>query len=817
MMTPYADGDWPSSRVRLRMNRIRRCALGPSLEDPRVRLGALLALLLVGACDCGGMPPDISPIDGGATLCVVNSDCGDGAYCGEGGFCIEGLPPGTCETDEDCDGEEVCIFPDGSDIGACLNPHACDTDDDCQEGQICEDGDGDGYRDCLFSGCEDDAECVEEIGADCSINEEAKCIARACVCRDLCGADCGEGSQCCALPGTTAICIDDPGPCAMLECEPGYAGATDSYGDWESPTCDYADAQCACEELPPLPPGTVGTPHELATDGDGRVWAVAYNETYGDVVVVQVSTTSPLSGWRHVDGVPPVSDDAPIVAGPSGPRGGVEEPGPDVGRWLDASFTSNNIRHIVARDDTHGVLRHIYGPPEGPFLTRDLDTDGDAGFAPRILFDAQDRPVVSHVVRNNGAGRSVLRVMSASAADASPAQWTTYSVDDFPLSQVACQGGCADGFVCPEPANPNAVPACVPEVEDCGACDGICTSSGCEVAATAAPFKQSLIYDSLDLARSGGDFMVFGHDPRDGELIGHRTTSGSLFTGTATFGTSTLLSQADEDLGGRPAAARGGAGFYVASTDTTGRRLTLLETSATLTVVGELDIDDGERPHPSGATGHHAVDNAAIGLDDGGEGVIAWQDGTTGAVWGRWLLAGGALGAPQILGGAGAGSSYEGFYGFSVDVAAAPSGPVVTAQRVWLGMDPQVSELVRLPAPARCPDDDAFEDNDDQASASPIDPSEAVTGMICPDDDDFYELSVPGACSVMAELVFRDAAGDLDLRLLDSTGATVDSSASVTDYETVDADVSAGTYTLRVYGFNGAENGYALRVEVDCP
>ena len=168
------------------------------------------------------------------------------------------------------------------------------------------------------------------------------------------------------------------------------------------------------------------------------------------------------------------------------------------------------------------------------------------------------------------------------------------------------------------------------------------------------------------------------------------------------------------------------------------------------------------------------------------------------------------------MGGAGLGSSYQGFHGFSVAVALAAQGPVVTTQRSWLAAEPPVSELVQLAAPVRCPDDDLYEENDDDLSAAPITTSEAITAIICPDDEDFYEIDVPANCTLLAELIFRHAAGDLDLRLRDAGGTTLASSLSVSDYETIETDLSAGLYTFRINGFNGAENGYALRANLDC-
>jgi hypothetical protein len=465
------------------------------------------------ACQCGVPETD----DGGtdAIPCIVNSDCGDDAHCDDG-FCVDGLAPGTCRGDEDCEGEEICLFPEGSDVGACVNPHACTVDGDCLEGQVCEDGNDDGFRDCLYAGCETDAECEVELAGQCGINDAARCVARACVCRDLCGAPCGEDRQCCGLEGTTATCIDDPGPCGTFTCDPGFAGVASSFGDWESPLCGYADEVCSCEELPPLPAGVIGNAQVLRASPNGALYVIAYDGTYGDVVIAP-AVAGPVSGFRHIDGVPPVSVDAPIVAGPSGPRGGIEAPGPDVGAALDAAFGPDGTLYVVAYDATAGALRLLVGDPEGDMSGSVIDDADEVGRAARVHVTADGTLVVSAVARRTSTSQSELRVYGASLPVADGSAFSMRVVDSEPLTGVECEGGCAEGEVCVAAIAPALVALCEPEGVGCDCPDtDVCTLQGCLLKGDAAPLERALVVDGQALTSTAQGVVIIGHEPRAG-------------------------------------------------------------------------------------------------------------------------------------------------------------------------------------------------------------------------------------------------------------------------------------------------------------
>jgi hypothetical protein len=94
----------------------------------------------------------------------------------------------------------------------------------------------------------------------------------------------------------------------------------------------------------------------------------------------------------------------------------------------------------------------------------------------------------------------------------------------------------------------------------------------------------------------------------------------------------------------------------------------------------------------------------------------------------------------------------------------------------------------------------------------------ALNGRICNsavtgtgNDVDFFGFAVTGALrKVGISVRFVDNDGDLDVRLKDSAGATVKTSAGVADEEFLLVDLAPGDYVVEVYGFSGAQNAYTV-------
>jgi hypothetical protein len=98
----------------------------------------------------------------------------------------------------------------------------------------------------------------------------------------------------------------------------------------------------------------------------------------------------------------------------------------------------------------------------------------------------------------------------------------------------------------------------------------------------------------------------------------------------------------------------------------------------------------------------------------------------------------------------------------------------------------------------------------------------AASGRICTSaatgggaDLDFFGFSITGRTEQVALRVgFVHAAGDIDVRLKDSAGAVLKTSAGVTDEELILHDLAPGAYVIEIYGFGGAQNTYSVSVAI---
>lgn len=114
-----------------------------------------------------------------------------------------------------------------------------------------------------------------------------------------------------------------------------------------------------------------------------------------------------------------------------------------------------------------------------------------------------------------------------------------------------------------------------------------------------------------------------------------------------------------------------------------------------------------------------------------------------------------------------------------------------------------------------CPPDDPREPNDSVAQATPLTPGLTAGLQICSDNADYFTIALGPQETLTVDVLFSHAAGDLDVVLLDSAEAVVATSQSTNDNENIEyRSEDGGTFTLQVYGFNNAENGYQLQVTV---
>ena len=175
----------------------------------------------------------------------------------------------------------------------------------------------------------------------------------------------GEGE---GLPAPAACGEAPAADCSLHACDPGHVPDLRSEGRIDEITCERIDVVCACIEAPPSRLGAIGRYVDVRRlTGAGLAFA-AYNGWYGDLMFAEVpeARLPDDEEWQFVDGVP---DDAPVRGAPSGPRGGVQKPGPDVGRNAGLAILADGAALVAYRDRTGDQLKLALGTPGQPGRT----------------------------------------------------------------------------------------------------------------------------------------------------------------------------------------------------------------------------------------------------------------------------------------------------------------------------------------------------------------------------------------------------------------------------------------------------------------
>ena len=81
-------------------------------------------------------------------------------------------------------------------------------------------------------------------------------------------------------------------------------------------------------------------------------------------------------------------------------------------------------------------------------------------------------------------------------------------------------------------------------------------------------------------------------------------------------------------------------------------------------------------------------------------------------------------------------------------------------------------------------------------------------------DVDYYKISVPSGSKVKVSINFKHSQGDLDMKVLSSSGSTLGKSAGTGNSESVAVASASGTVYFQVYGYRGAKTKYTLSFSV---
>lgn len=633
-------------------------------------LGALAWVAVVQFTGCGDSTgPECTCDPETEECCSEDADCPDGFHCKDACRCVEDVvecETQTCSTNADCDEVGDCM---GCVDGCCANIE-CSSDEDCPPEddllRYCPDEpDPDtGCRVCLYVRCETDEQCADPefpLYPDCQGDSFPRCSRGSCICDVPCGGECPGEQYCCRATNT---CEPIPDPCADVECPACEQVNPEPGGTLNEETCAVEGADCSCVPLPPLEAAFAGQHSAIALGADGiPVLSGYYAEPYGDLIygVAASAEAGAAVDWRFVDGVPA---DAPCEGAADGPRGGIAEPGEDVGWDTDVVVDADGRPRISYHDRTNGTLK--YAAFDGAaWSVHTVDAAGLTGRYTSLALDAAGNPVVAYMTLKDENLQSHLKLAWAAVpAPAVAEDWTVYTLDS--LAVPCAPDDCAEGQVCLADSG-----TCEPadDPANCGDCadDEACVAGACETLMPESSLQDLPpgvgLFASLVLYSDGSPAVVY-YDSTNGDL------KAVAWNGADAFEPPVVL-DAEGDVGADCAAfVDSDDVLHVAYQDAL--LGDLYYWNSDLAAAEPVDVgardDNGDPTDAAGAVGDlHWVGNfARVAVDPTGHARLAYQDGTsldlvvaTRDPGGVWSL--------EILARKMAGDAFHGAYGFFVD------------------------------------------------------------------------------------------------------------------------------------------------------
>jgi hypothetical protein len=410
----------------------------------------------------------------------------------------------------------------------------------------------------------------------------------------------------------------------------------------------------------------------IASD-DQRVMVATYEPINGDLAVADATDPMNLK-YKIADGLP---DGASPTYDPSTWRGGIADPGPNVGAWTSIAMSNHHAR--VAYQD-RDALDLKYAADDGKMNWHSYVVDSgngeNVGVMASIAIDGSGNPAIAYLALgvDDGMGHRTTELRLARAAKSEPGEsdWTTTTIASAPGT---CAGLCGSQQ-CVAGAAPTDPEECITATADCTPACGM--GSTCSMGTCLSNIEDPKVDD---IPTGTGLFVSLVTMP-DGRLAAayyDRDRRALILSVETASGSSQFMENildgnvVGKDVGMWSSAAVAGDGtVHIAYQDALGDEL--LYTTWNGTPGTPEVVDDGtragDRPHNVGAA-------AAIYLVNGAP-VIAYQDGMTsdvyvatkGAMWTTAPLAMGPL-----------------LDGFSIGATTGHGSPVLA----WDGRDPSQS------------------------------------------------------------------------------------------------------------------------------
>lgn len=374
--------------------------------------------------------------------------------------------------------------------------------------------------------------------------------------------------------------------------------------------------------------GAVGRWTSMAGD-DKRVMVATYDQVLGDLVAVDA--TDPMNlAYVAVDGIP--SDAAPTFD-PSTYRGGIADPGPNVGAWTSIAL-SNHTARIAYQDRDMGALKYAYETKTGgDWASYVLDAGmGTTGEYASMVIDSDGFPAIAYLAVgvDDGMGHRTTDLKLARTGTADPHAESDWSIATIASAAGTCGGLCTGGQSCI--ADAMGIQSCVAPTTDCTtACAtgdvcimGTCTTEIVDPMMDDIPTGTGLFVSLVVLPDGRLAAAYYDRTRRALVLSVESAKDSGMFAETILDG-----NVAGADRGMWSTAVVGGDGtVHVAYQDALGDQLMYTSWAAGTPGVPEI-VDDGtrtgDRTHPVGA-------GAVIYLNNGAP-TIAYQDGLTADVY----------------------------------------------------------------------------------------------------------------------------------------------------------------------------------------
>ncbi|MBL9039458.1 MAG: hypothetical protein JNG84_13145 [Archangium sp.] len=511
----------------------------------RLHAVALLMSLAGASCSNCGAPPRVQKDQ---CLNITGADPLNADACTDDSSCGGGDSRYSCRVaNKDTPDLKCCMFTD----------RTCNSEADCCPGQTCPSD----RKKCFdrFTECTNDADCgdkgdkVCEVYSDFYTPNSRRCRFKACSAVGQCpeGQSCFQGECMVDLPcngtcesgkGCVASidrCQDYAAPtgrtaaaCPMT-CNAGFiASFKDGRNIWDS--CTLSAVQCVCAELPTLRSGDLGRFSAVDADPSRGVVSSMYDGEYGDLVVMRFGLDGAKLSTEYVDGVP----QAPVKYGPSGARGGIVEPGNDVGRYTDVAV-NNGITYVSYYDATNGDLKVAVKQSTGTWSSHRVDgLTGDMGLYTSIGVDQAGNPGVSYFMRAAdtsfsvsdcpgtppaGDKKFITAVRFARATKAIPtieADWVVKTVACMSRPPPPCDG-CSGSNVCV--TVPGSGPQCLAASTACSSCDT--NSQACVLVSNAPTCASKYTPSTLaDVPMGVGVFSALAFDGNEAVISYMRRT-----------------------------------------------------------------------------------------------------------------------------------------------------------------------------------------------------------------------------------------------------------------------------------------------------